>query len=117
MTDKLFKKLWEDALAQPNRELYIAEYGCPDWFDEISPDISVVISTLSRIHDVAHMSIRDMISKTGLTQSAFALRLCMPIRTVEDWVSGKRNCLDYIRLAYAKCLGLFTLCLEEKEDE
>lgn len=107
MTDKLFGKLWRDALAQPSKELYISEYGYPDWFDEIGSDISEAISVLSSIHDIAHMSIRDMVSSTGLTQSAFATKLCIPVRTVEDWVAGKRNCADYNRLAYAKCLGLF----------
>lgn len=109
MTDRLFEKLWKDALAQPDKELYIFEYGCPDWFEEISPDVSKTISILSSIHDVAHMSIKDMVSKTGLTQAAFSTKLCIPLRTIEDWVSGKRNCADYNRLAYAKCLGLFEL--------
>lgn len=107
MTDRLFCKLWRDALAQPDRELYIAEYGYPEWFDEISTDASEAVRILGNIHDVAHMSVRDMISSSGLTQSAFAMRFCIPLRTVEDWATDKRKCADYIRLMFARSLGLF----------
>lgn len=109
MTDKLFAKLWRDALAQPNKELYITEYGYPDWFDEISTDSSEVLQILENIHEVAHMTIRNIISKTGLTQAAFAIKFCIPLRTVEDWATNKRKCADYIRLMLAKSIGLLNL--------
>lgn len=105
MTDKLFLKLWKDALLQPNKELYIAEYGYPDWFERISSDEMEIIQILENIHDIAHMSVRDIISKSGLTQSAFSIRFCIPLRTVEDWATGKRKCVDYMRLMFCRDLG------------
>lgn len=105
MNDKLFSKLWKDALNQKNKELYVSEYGYPEWFDEIGSDLSKTIHILENIHDVAHMSIKDMIKRSGLTQAAFAEKLCIPVRTVEDWASEKRSCTDYNRLAYARFLG------------
>lgn len=109
MTDKMFLKLWQDALAQKNRELYIAEYGYPDWFGEISRDAAEVVSVLEVIHDAAHMTIRELIEKAGMTQAAFACHFCIPLRTVEDWATGKRKCADYIRLMMAKELGLLNI--------
>ena len=109
MTDKLFYKLWKDALAQPNKEMYIGEYGYPDWFDEISANSSEIIRILENLHEVAHMSVRDIISKTGLTQSAFAIKFCIPLRTVEDWATGKRKCADYERLMFARYLGFMNI--------
>lgn len=106
MTDKLFAKLWEDALVQPDREIYIAEYGYPEWFDEISNDVSEVIAILNNIHDTAHLKVRDIISEAGLTQSAFAVKFCIPLRTVEDWAAEKRKCRDYDRLMFARLLGI-----------
>ncbi len=106
MTDKLFLKLWQDALEQPDKEMYIGEYGYPDWFDEISNDASTVVQILENIHDVAHMSVRDIISASGLTQAAFATKFCIPLRTVEDWATKKRKCADYQRLAFARELGI-----------
>lgn len=109
MTDKLFAKLWQDALDQPNKELYIAEYGYPEWFDEISEDVDEIVKILGNIHDVAHMTIRDMIEFSGLTQAGLALKFCMPIRTVENWCTksnNHRNCPDYRRLMVARILGI-----------
>ena len=74
MTDKLFYKLWKDALEQPDRDMYIGEYGFPEWFDEISDDPSEITRVLKSIHGVAHMSVRDIILASGLTQSAFAVK-------------------------------------------
>lgn len=108
MTDKLFCKLWEDALEQPNKEMYIAEYGYPDWFDEINPDPGEVVKILGDIHDVAYMSVRDMIKKSGMTQGAFATRFCVKKRTVESWVSSSksgRECPAHERLMMAELLG------------
>lgn len=109
MTDKLFAKLWQDALAQPDKELYIVEYGFPDWFDEISTETSEVIQILESIHDVSHMTIKDIIAKAGLTQAAFAVKFCIPLRTVEDWAAGRRKCADYTKLMIAKSIGLLYL--------
>lgn len=105
MNDKLFLKLWKDALGQPDRELYIAEYGYPDWFDEISTDVSAVSEKLGHIHDAAHITVKDILRRAGLTQTAFATRFCIPLRTVEDWCVGKRKCPDYERLSFCRDLG------------
>lgn len=102
MNDKLFAKLWLDALKQPNKELYIAECGYPEWFDDISTDHDVVIDILGNIHDVAHMSIRDMVKKSGMSQAKFADHFCIPKRTVESWCMGDRTCPDYVRLMMAR---------------
>lgn len=106
MNDRLFARLWKNALEQPSKEMYIAEYGYPEWFDEISPDPVKATYILGQIHDAAHMSIRDIISAAGLTQSAFAVKFCIPLRTVEDWATGKRKCKDYDRLMFARLLGI-----------
>ena len=107
MTDQLFYKLWRDALAQPNLEIYIGEYGYPYWFDEISEDVNEVVSTLTAIHRVAHMTVREMIKSSGLTQAAFAVKFCIPLRTVENWAMGLRQCPDYTRLLLARQLNLY----------
>ncbi len=106
MNDKLFAKLWNDALVQPQKDMYIAEYGYPDWFDDISSDMEKVFNTLGNIHDIAHMSVKDLISVSGLTQSDFAIKFCIPLRTIENWATQKRQCADYIRLSIARQLGL-----------
>lgn len=109
MKDKLFNKLWKDALSQPSKELYLSEYGYPDWFDGISQDPSEVMDILGEIHDVAHMSMRDIIKSSGLSQTSFSDKFCIPLRTVQNWcteAAGQRKCPDYIRLAVCRQLGI-----------
>lgn len=106
MTDKLFARLWNDALEQPNADLFIAEYGCPDWFDEISTNPNELIIILLKIHETAHMSVREILSVSGLTQSAFSEKFCIPKRTVENWATGTRKCPDYLRLSFCRQLGI-----------
>lgn len=106
MTDKRFYDLWVDALAQPDEDMYIAEYGYPDWFDEISEEAGEVVEKLREIHRVSHMSMRDIIATTGLTQAEFAVKYCVPKRTVENWASGVNKCPDYVRLLFARELGI-----------
>lgn len=105
MTDKLFAKLWSDALDQPDKELYIAEYGYPEWFGEISEDPEEITSVIGNIHDVANMSVKDMVKKSGLSQAKFAEKFCIPKRTIESWCMGERSCPDYVRLMLARLLG------------
>lgn len=106
MKDELFYKLWKDALEQPDKERYISEYGYPDYFDEISQEPSEVVRILEGIHKVAHMSVKDIIASTGLSQRAFAVKFCIPTRTIEDWATGKRDCKDYMRLSFCRHFGL-----------
>lgn len=109
MTDKLFYNLWQDALVQPNKDLYIGEYGYPDWFDEISQDPAEIIDTLEQIHTAANMSVSDIIKKAGLSQAAFAIKFCIPKRTVEEWATNKRQCTPYLRLLFCRQLGFLSL--------
>lgn len=106
MTDKLFFRLWQDALEQPDQDLFIGSYGYPDWFDEISTDGAEIVGILENIHHAAHMTVRDIIMSAGLTQHAFADKFCIPLRTVENWATGTRKCPDYLRLSLCRQLDI-----------
>lgn len=42
------------------------------------------------------MTIREILTATGMTQQAFAKRFSIPLRTVENWATGQRACPTYI---------------------
>lgn len=112
MTDKLFNKLWLDALSQPDEEKYIAEYGYPDFFDEISNDIDEIARILKDIHKVAHMDFSEILKESGLSQRSFSEKFCISLRTVQNWSSKgsiKRKCPDWARLLFCKQLGIITI--------
>lgn len=107
MDAELFYALWETALHENNYDTYKSNWlepnnwGYPD--EEYMHHISDVIET---VWNVAHMSFRDIYLASGLSQAKLAKRLCMPLRTVENWCSGNRTPADYERLWVARLLGL-----------
>ena len=106
MTIVLFYKLYHDAQKQPDCELYIAEFGYPDYFDEISQDAAEIVQTLTEIHKLAHMTIRDIVDQSGMSQAAFAKAFDIPYRTVQDWRLGNRQVPEYIKIMILRLLGL-----------
>lgn len=42
------------------------------------------------------MTIKEICEKYGLTQTALAKRFEIPLRTVQDWHSGRRTPPDYV---------------------
>lgn len=61
---------------------------------------------LSTIWDVAHLSMRELVARTGLSQTAFAKQAGVPRRTVQDWCGEKRACPTYVRFLLAEHYGL-----------
>lgn len=108
MTKSLFLKLYHDAKEQPDRELYISEYGYPDYFDEISDNPDEVVKALSDVHKLAHMSFREFLAEANISQTGFARYFDIPLRTVQDWASGARRCPEYLKLMAAELLGVIT---------
>ncbi len=118
MTDQMFYKLWMDALSQPDEDMYIAEYGYPDYFDEIGKDYDEVVSVLRSIHKIAHISFKEILKESGLTQRGCSIKFCIPLRTIENWclnTENARKCPDWIRLMFCRQLGL--LKIEESKNE
>lgn len=64
-------------------------------------DLDAEKARLSAIWDVAHLSMRELVARTGLSQTAFAKQAGVPLRTVQDWCSEKRACPTYVRFLLA----------------
>lgn len=69
-------------------------------------DLDAEKARLSTIWDVAHLSMRDLISRTGMSQTAFAKQVGVPLRTVQDWCGEKRACPTYVRFLLAEHYNL-----------
>lgn len=80
---------WAAALAAPDRDSYVAERvaaagGTAEHYEHI--------------WRISHMTMREVWQHTGLTQRAFAARLCVPLRTVEAWCEGSNAPPAWARL-------------------
>ena len=65
-------------------------------------DLDAEKARLSTIWDVAHLSMRELVARTGLSQTAFAKQVGVPLRTVQDWCGEKRACPTYVRFLLAE---------------
>ena len=110
LPDKLFRELFVSAIEITDRDAYVSDWALSSaWGDDPEAEIPAArIEALGRLWDVAHLTIRDIRAHTGLSQAAFAVRYCIPRRTVENWESGDRQCADYVRLLLAEAVGLYT---------
>lgn len=102
MTEKEFNKAWKDALKQKDKTLYLKEQKT-NYGDNYNP---MVEKKLDAIHYVAHIPFKDIIKQTGYTQTDFAIKYCIPLRTIESWCGETRKCNDYVKLLICKDLGL-----------
>lgn len=109
MTDKLFHMLFGAALSCADREAFVSDWTLSSiWEDGPASDSSPArISQLGEIWDAAHLSIKDIRTHTGLSQAAFAVRMCIPLRTIENWEGGVNACPDYLRLLLAEKVGMY----------
>lgn len=53
-------------------------------------DLDAEKKRLSNIWDLAHLSMRELVSRTGMSQTAFAKQAGIPLRSVQDWCCEKR---------------------------
>ena len=52
------------------------------------------------------LTIREILEITGMTQVALAKRFDIPLRTVQNWATGQRECPVYIRKMIIEILRL-----------
>lgn len=69
-------------------------------------DLDAEKERLSVIWDLAHLSMRELISRTGMSQTAFAKCAGIPLRTVQNWCAGSRDCPAYARFLLAEHYNL-----------
>lgn len=65
-------------------------------------DLDAEKARLSRIWDVAHLPMRELVDRTGLSQTAFAKQAGVPLRTVQDWCASRRSCPGWVRFLLAE---------------
>lgn len=65
-------------------------------------DLDAEKERLSDIWELAHLPMRELVDRTGLSQTAFAKRAGIPLRTVQGWCLGERDCPAYVRFLLAE---------------
>ncbi|NQK21601.1 hypothetical protein HO515_10415 [Streptococcus suis] len=92
MKFELFNQLYIEALEESDLEYYIAERGWQDWMESYAAqDIADILTT---IYTLASSTLAE---SRGCSRAEFARRFDIPVRTLEDWDSGKRVPPMYVK--------------------
>ena len=105
MTSKQYRLCVTEAANYKDMDAYVSDLE----LSSIWEDDNLTASrrqALRSVYAATNRSIREIVSAAGMTQAAFAEAFCIPLRTVENWCTGCRECPLYTRLMIQKCLGL-----------
>lgn len=103
-----FQEIVSACEEQPDPAVFFAEYGVPDWIlNEVTNDEKQAVELITAIHTVVHMTAAELVKASGMSQTKFAARFMIPLRTVQNWVGGQRTMPRYEKFMLAAILGLF----------
>lgn len=110
MTNQLRHRLYTEAHNYTDPDAYVSALALSSmWDDAEDTDISADrTALLRRIWDDTHCTVRELIERCGLTQSAFARHFNIPLRTVQGWCLGERDCPLYLITMAAELLALYS---------
>lgn len=110
MTNSQYYTCVQECAAYTDPDAYVSDLALSSiWGD--APDAGIPadrIDALRGIYTAATRPVRQIVAATGLSQAAFAERLCIPLRTVEAWCRGIRESPVYVRLLIQQALGQYT---------
>lgn len=107
MTNQLRHTLYTEARNYTDPGAYVSDLALSSmWGDADIPADRIAL--LRRVWDDTHCTVRDLIERYGLTQSAFARHFNIPLRTVQGWCLGERDCPPYLIAMAAELLN----CIE-----
>lgn len=95
MTDKTYYLIFTEALAAEDKDAFVSDWALSSAFPEGS-DLAENAAKVAEIWDTAHVTVKEIRTRTGLSQAKFAEHFCIPRRTVENWESGVNSCPPYV---------------------
>lgn len=113
--DRIFYKLWKAAEEDVKVYEYIDKFTSPlsDEYINFRKKYNLgelqVMDMLENIYNAAHLSMADIIAASGRRKADIGYIFCIPIRTLEDWCSGKNKSPSYVRLMMIRKFNLLKL--------
>jgi len=100
MTSEQLSLSWAEAAQYSDPDAFASDLILSEMFlpedPAAEPDLSLV-PALRQIHRAAAGSFRDFLAVVGETQSSLSRRYGIPLRTVQGWTLGERQCPPYVR--------------------
>lgn len=107
MTLKTYAEFVRSADEQPfelflGRWLLMPDCSSIEGFDETDLDLSSEV--LKRVYDVVNRTVDEIREKANMSQSEFANRFAIPLRTLQNW-EYRGGCPVYLRLLFQSALN------------
>lgn len=111
---KLFYKLWSYAKDYNTVNSYITaltSYSSKEVIDFHEYDLTYEQWTtmLNNIYIAYNTTVEEIWKLSGLSKSDFAKVFCFEYRTLDYWITGKRNCPDYVKLMLLRYFNMINL--------
>ena len=103
LTDKQFSAALQEAAAYDDPDAFVSDVATSDIFGASEDELPALAAEL---RSYAHLTVNEIVQHAGLSQTDFAARFAIPLRTLQGWISGSRECPPYVRLLLAKQCGL-----------
>ena len=89
---KRFQEIIYAAGEQSDREMFLAEYGIPEWiYTEVTDNEEKAVELIKAIHTVIFMTPAELVKASGMSQSKFAARFMIPLKTVQNWTTSSKS--------------------------
>lgn len=112
--DRIFHKLWDGAEDFDNVHDYISAFTSPlskskiNFYKyKIEYDLSCMI--LKSIFDYKKKTMASLVKELNIKPIELSHRFCIPIRTIENWMSENRTPPDYLKLFIAEIYDIHFL--------
>lgn len=107
LTPFIRSTLYAETNTYADRDAYISDLALSSiWGDAEAAEIPAArLTLLGAFWDGAHCTIPELIEKYRLTQTGFAQYFGIPLRTVQNWCGGQRECPPYVAAMAAEILA------------
>jgi hypothetical protein len=105
LTPFIRSTLYAEAGTYADRDAYISDLALSSvWGDAEVP--AERLALLGGIWDGAHCTVPELIKKYGMTQTGFSQFFNIPLRTVQNWCGGQRECPSYVAAMASEILAM-----------
>lgn len=115
LPDKLFSTLWSEAEKHNDKSEYINKFtsftskNVIRFKAKYDIEIEEAYNLLSEIYDKQHMTFKEILEASDKTKAEISHSFCIPIKTIDDWYTGRRKSPSYIRLNILRQYHLINL--------
>lgn len=100
LNDKLHHGLWTEGLKAKTFDVYYRDIMKSNLYKDLlqlGVNQGRYYDLLKAIYSLTHKSMAELMREHHIRNVDLSNRLCVPVRTVENWKGGHRECPDYVK--------------------